>query len=223
MDINLLILAIINQLGVLVGGIAIATILENKDKVYMAPFSKVTIKNIALFLLLILASCRWFKDAATPFLMGDYMRLPQGTPTFQQGYKDGCGTSLYTRGNVFYRTIHKINYNPKLIDNPEYRFGYSRGYTTCFQIVVGGASAPQASFDAYLNYGTTFDMSGGGNINNLWGGFFSNGIMQGDVTNSNVNLDSVVNIWQNAERGGGTVFGSNPIWAGGSAGQFFGQ
>lgn len=189
----------------------------------MVRFSKVIIKNIAIFLLvLILANCRWFKSADTPFLMGNYMRLPQGTPIFQQGYKDGCGSSLYTRGNVFYRTIHKHNYNAKLIGNPEYRFGYSRGYTTCFQIVVGGASGPQASFDAYFSYSGTFDMSAG-NINSLWGGFFQNGIMEGDVTNSNVNLNSVVNIWQNAERGGGTVLGGNPLWAGGSSGQFFGQ
>lgn len=193
----------------------------------MVRFSKVTIKNIALVLLVILTSCRWFQSADTPFLMGNYMRLPQGTPIFQQGYKDGCGSSLYTRGNVFYRTIHKHNYNAKLIGNPEYRFGYSRGYTTCFQIVVSGASGPQASFDAYFSYSGTFDMSGNGNINNLWGGFFNDGedasgIWQGDVTNSNVSLQNVVNIWQNAERGG-TVLGGNPLWAGGSKGQFFGQ
>lgn len=195
----------------------------------MVRFSAVTIKNIiTLLLVLLLVNCRWLRDSDSPFLMGGYMRTPEGTPTFQQGYKDGCGTVLYTRGNVFYRTIHKHNYNAKLIGNPEYRFGYSRGYTTCFQIVVSGNSGPQASFDAYLNYGETFDMSGGGNINNLWGGFFNNGkdasgIWQGDVTNSNVNLESVVNIWQNAERGSGTVFGSDPLWSGGSKGQFFGQ
>ncbi len=189
----------------------------------MVRFSKVTIKNIILIVALTLTSCRWFKDADAPFLMGGYKSLPQGTPTFQQGYKDGCGTVSYARGNVFYKSIHKHNYNTKLIGNPEYRFGYSRGYTTCFQIVVSGFSGPQASFDAYLNYGGMFDMSGGGNINNLWGGFFQNGIWQGDATNSTVNLQSVVDIWQNAERGGGTVLGGNPLWAGGSSGQFFGQ
>jgi hypothetical protein len=182
---------------------------------------------ILLSSLLFLNACQWFSDAGLPLASGTSVEMPRGTPVFTQGWKDGCNTSSYTRGNVFYKTIYSHRYNTKLIDNPEYRFGYSRGYSTCFQIMVTGNSGPQASFDRYLlPYGnnSVFEMSVG-NINENWFGFFGSksGILAGDFTNSDVTLDSVVNIWQNAERGGGTVFGSDPLWSGGSKGQIFGQ
>jgi hypothetical protein len=185
------------------------------------------------FLLLILllttsTSCKWFTGAKGPVFKWLSAKIPDGTPVFQEGFKDGCGSSSYNRGNMFYRTINKHNYNPKLIGNAEYRFGYSRGYTWCFQNALGGVGGPQASFDRYISpYGNdaVFDTKVG-DINNLWGGFFGpggGGIMSGDLTNSEVNFNSIVNIWQNAERGAGTVLGGNPLWAGGSSGQFFGQ
>ncbi len=179
-------------------------------------------KAFLLIVTLFLTSCRWFTDAGTPLFSLGYAKVPAGTPTFQQGFKDGCGTTSYNRGNIFYKTIHKHNYNAKLIGNAEYRFGYSRGYSACFGGVVGGASGPQASFDAYLSYSGQFNMSAG-DINSTWDGFFGGGIWAGDVTNSNVNFNSIMGIWQNAERGGGTVLGGNPLWAGGSSGQIFGQ
>jgi hypothetical protein len=175
-----------------------------------------------LLAILFLTSCRWFTDAGAPLMSFNYIKVPQGTPTFQQGFKDGCGSSTYARATVFYKAIYKHNYNAKLIGNSEYRFGYSRGYSACFGAAVSGTSGPQASFDAYLKYDTQFNMSAG-DINSTWDGFFGGGIWAGDVTNSNVNFNSIMGIWQNAERGGGTVLGGNPLWAGGSQGQIFGQ
>lgn len=179
-------------------------------------------RNILFLTLLLLASCRWFTDAALPLYNLNNVKIPRGTPTFQQGFKDGCSSSNYARGNFLYKSLYKHNYNAKLIGNAEYRFGYSRGYSACFGAVLGGSSGPQASFDTYLVYNGQFDMSAG-NINNAWGGFFGSGIWAGNPTNSAVTIDSVVDIWQKAERGGGTVLGGNPLWAGGSAGQIFGQ
>lgn len=178
-------------------------------------------KLIFLLSLLFLSSCQWFSDAGRPFLRGTAAAAPEGTPTFIQGWKDGCNTSSYARGNVFYRTIYSHRYNAKLIDNPEYRFGYSRGYTTCFQFVVAGNSGPQASFDRYLlPYGnnSVFDMTAG-NINEAWHGFFGSksGIWAGDVTNSDVNFNDIVGVVS------GPVISGDPLWAGGSKGQFFGQ
>lgn len=178
-------------------------------------------KTLFFIILLFTSSCRWFSAAEMPFFMGGYVTPPQGTPIFVQGWKEGCNSSSYTRGNVFYKTIHHIQYDPKLIDNPEYRFGYARGYTTCFQIVVSGNSGPQASFDTFIlpQGAGTFDYMKAGDINGTWG-MFSSGIFQGDVTNSNFvenGFDGIVKVV------GSGVINGNPLWAGGSAGQFFGQ
>ena len=185
----------------------------------------VVMRFLLVFLLLSTTGCKWFIEAKSPVFKWLSAKIPDGTPVFQEGFKDGCGTSSYTRGNIFYKTINKHNYNTKLIGNAEYRFGYARGYTWCFQNALGGVGGPQASFDRYISpYGNDAVITTSvGNINSLWGGFFESGIMQGDLTNSDVNFNSIVNIWQNAERGGGTVLGGNPLWAGGSSGQFFGQ
>ena len=184
---------------------------------------------LILTLLIYLSSCGWLIDIDTPVVMGMTPEVPAGTPAFKQGWKDGCSTTTYARGNILYRTFYSHKYDTKMIDNPEYRFGYSRGYSVCFHIILGGGSAPQASFDRYLlPYGnnTVFDMLIQPDaINNAWHGFFgsASGIWKGDATNSKVNLNSVVDIWQKSSNGGGTALGGHPLWAGGSKGQIFGQ
>ena len=151
------------------------------------------------------------------------VKVPDGSPAFKLGYEHGCSNVLYTRGNVLYRNTRKYQYDPKMIGNAEYRLGVSRGYTACFQTIANPANST-ASFDRYLNpsgamgYGV-FDMSAG-NINNAWGGFF------GTAAPSLINipdggLDGNFNLLSGG--GGGSVFGANPLWAGGSSGQFFGQ
>ena len=160
-------------------------------------------------------------SCSTPYLAGTNYKIPDGTPSFQSGYKDGCGTVLSARGTDFYRSRYKHNYNPALIGNPEYRFGYQRGYTYCFHASVSSAEGPHASADKYLfphgnGYGV-FDM-GAGDVNNAWGGFFGGAPTQIDL---GTNLNSVVSVWGGSADN--SAFGANPLWAGGSKGQLFGQ
>lgn len=182
---------------------------------------------LLLIIVLQLTGCKWFTDAGTPYFFGTNFEVPEGTPTFQQGFKDGCSTVLYARGNVFYRTRYGYRYDPKMIGNPEYRFGHSRGYTWCFQHMLQGTTGASKSPDRYIMpYGASaFDMSAG-NVNDAWGGFW--GGLSSPVGSSSVGLDSSLSILQQGIAGGtagagGTVFGGNPLWAGGSSGQFFGQ
>lgn len=98
-----------------------------------------------LLLLLQIASCRWISGAGMPHFAWTDIRIPDGTPAFQKGYKVGCAAVLYARGNVYYRTKYDYEYDPKMIGNPEYRFGYSRGWSWCFN----SAGVPGVkSFDA---------------------------------------------------------------------------
>jgi hypothetical protein len=173
-----------------------------------------------IFLLQVTTSCDWLTSFQTPYLMGTSYKIPDGTPSFQSGYKDGCGTVLSTRASTFYRSKYKHNYNPSLISNPEYRFGYQRGYTYCFHAVVTAVEGPHASSDRYFfTYGNNrgFEMNGG-DVNEAWGGFFGGAPSQIDVS---TNFNSIVGVWGGSETN--SAFGANPLWAGGSKGQFFGQ
>lgn len=180
-------------------------------------------RNLLLVFLLELTGCKWFTSAGDPFLKWSNITIPKGTPTFQQGFKDGCSTTLYSRGNVYYKTRYGYRYDPKLIGNPEYRLGHQRGYTWCFEHIVG--SIPMTSFDRYiLPYGGsgTFDMTTG-NINTLWGGdygFFGNGIWKESLTDPSNGFDAIFGVWTN---GGTGALNANPLWAGNSKGQFFGN
>jgi hypothetical protein len=108
------------------------------------------------------------------------------------------------------RNTRKYQYDPKMIGNPEYRLGASRGYTYCFQTIVSPALG-QSSFDRYLNQGGApsgygvFDMSAG-NIGGAWGGFFGGGDTWTAIDNSDVGLEG------NVKLVGGGVF-ANPLWS----------
>jgi hypothetical protein len=186
------------------------------------------LRIIAILFLLTLSNCKWFTNAGTPYFMGTNFKIPQGTPTFQQGWKDGCSSSLYSRGNVFYRTRYGYRYDPKMIGNTEYRFGHARGYTWCFQQVLAGTSGPVGSPDRLLNpygYDSTYNAA---STEAAWDGFFGGGSI-GQNTNtassSAGGFDGIVNIFTRGSEGNaaGGVFSANPLWAGGSSGQFFGQ
>ncbi len=173
-------------------------------------------------LLFMLSSCQWFSGAATPLFKWSGIKIPDGPPTFQQGFKDGCSTVLYSRGNVFYRNRYGYRYDPKMIGNPEYRFGHSRGYTWCLQNIMG--TAPMASFDRYLNpsgaasgYGV-FDMTTA-DMGVAWGGMFGSSPM--DVVSGGASIDGNFDLLSGGSGGG--AFSANPLWAGGSKGQLFGQ
>lgn len=176
------------------------------------------------FLILSCSGCKWFSNMGSVFFKWTDFKTPDGTPAFQAGWKDGCNTSSYSRGNVWYRTWHKHGYNPKMIGNPEYRFGYGRGYSWCFQNVLSGIGGPQASFDRALfpyasnaTYGYGVFDTKADDIGTNWGGFFGGNIMN---SASNGSWDD---IWGVVQTGGGKTALGTVLWEGGSQGQFFGQ
>jgi hypothetical protein len=190
-------------------------------------------KKYLLIILLTFTGCsRWFSYAETPFLAGTVMKVPEGTPIFQKGFKNGCATSLSARASGFYRDRYKHYYDPKLIDNPEYKFGYSRGYGYCFQYTVAGGHTLLGSADTYIYArGTPFSMGTGdwqdtinygkGNWSNPFG--FSGG-----------GIDSIWSVVQKGKGGGNgpstnktaegeSAFSGHPLWGTWQNNQIFGQ
>lgn len=171
------------------------------------------IRILLLFTFLFFSSCRFIESADTPFTMGAGFKVPAGTPVFKQGFRDGCSTLFYARGNGFYRWKHKYRYNPKMHHNPEYRLGYKRGMSYCFNTIVPGVT----SADRHLVYNRTDDSMLAKDYNKT--GFFSEGL--GFPGQTSGGLSSVLTtFWGTGEN---SVMGGNILWAGGSKGQFFGQ
>ena len=175
---------------------------------------------LVIFFSLNIFSCKWLGDAGSPFYSMTKIKVPKGTPAFQKGYRDGCETVTYARGNPFYKTIYKgYRYDPKMIGNSEYKFGHSRGIAFCFMQVI---SNPHSSFDNYLNYYDPTMMAQ--DWNTVGDGLFDGGVFSQSVTTPGNGIDGIFDVLQKG--GGGTTgsaFSSNPFWAGGSVGQFFGQ
>lgn len=178
---------------------------------------------LLLILFFAVGGCKWFQAAGSPYFKWSNFKVPDGTPMFQQGFRDGCSTVLYSRGNVWYRARYDFRFDANLIGNSEYRFGHGKGYGWCFQQYIGSLG-PRGSFDKYISpygYDSTFDA---GNINNAWGGMFGGGLGAPISVNPGNGFDAIFDVWQKGGSGtGSTVFGGNPLWAGGSSGQFFGQ
>jgi hypothetical protein len=94
-------------------------------------------KSIIIFSILFLNNCQWFIAADTTFLYGTDIKIPDGTPIFKEGFRDGCETVLNSRGNTFYRTRYDgFRFNPDYIRNSEYKFAVSRGYGFCFNYIL---------------------------------------------------------------------------------------
>lgn len=186
-------------------------------------------KYLIILILIFINSCRWFEGADTTYFSMTNFKIPEGSPSFKKGYKDGCSTALYSRGNTFYRTKYKYSFDTKMIDNEEYRFAFARAYGYCFSRYVSSTGGGRGSFDRYLFpykaangfADTGFDMSAR-NWNSTWG----TGTFQ-DIDNSplggsivpNGGFNGIFDVWG---RGSGALSG-DPLWSGGSKGQFFGQ
>lgn len=182
---------------------------------------KIFTKTLLIIIVLSLTSCRWFGEGATKqFLRNFKIPTPPGSPNFKKGFLNGCGQTLYSRGNFFYRMMYKYEYDTSLNYNKDYRFGYKRGYNVCFLRII---ATKMGSADRLL-----FPNADG---NDIGTGFYS-------VTNYNDNtsgmfigvdspvgpggdINGVFEMWSEGDNGG--VFQANPIWAGNSKGQFFGQ
>jgi hypothetical protein len=153
-------------------------------------------KNIIIILTLLIftSGCKWFSEAKLHNLAFMNIKMPAGTPNFQKGYKDGCSTALYSRGNTLYRTRYKYSFHPELIDDPEYFFGRKRGYNFCFGYITGNSGHFAKGWDGYIyGQGTPFNM-GVGNINDTVLGQVSGSDGKGKTNN-------VFNTWGGMEGG----------------------
>ncbi len=187
--------------------------------------------SLITFLLLSLISCKLFTiPGKIVFLPFTNFKVPPGTSAFQAGYKDGCSSVLYARGNVFYRSRYDYRYDPNMIGNTEYKFGHSKGWAWCFTNVVGiGNSSPGRSPDKFLSpYGRRpmFDTAPN-TVDRAWGGFFKNGLSAPiDVTSTPGGLDGSFDILQNGIDGGNAGEGQpafgNPFWSGETSVGFMG-
>ncbi len=180
-------------------------------------------KNYLILILFLFSSCRWLTGAETPYLSFAMPKIPDGTPIFKHGYEDGCKTILHNRATGFYRSIYKYNYDTSLIDNPEYQFGFSRGWTNCFNYVVSGRHTLGGSADTYIyggSWGAPIGM-GKGNIDdtvNYQTGSWTNPFASGGGIN-----DAVFGPIETGKGGAGTAFGGQPLWGTWQTGQIFGQ
>jgi hypothetical protein len=176
------------------------------------------VKSCFLILLISgLGSCKWFTSAGSPTFAWTNIKVPEGTPVFKQGFKDGCSSSTYARGNSIYRMRYGFKFDPKLISNSEYRFGHQRGYTFCFLYMLQGDSG-RGSFDLYLFPQGNSDTWTAKDINSAWGGFFDG--LSAPIQPGGGGIDG---IFSDLTAGGQGALSGNPLWAGGSHGQFFGQ
>lgn len=174
---------------------------------------------ILVLMLLIPTSCSWIKGAGSPFFSMSNIKIPDGTPAFKAGFKDGCSSGTYSRGNMFYRNRYKYRYDPKMTGNSEYRFGHSRGYSWCFTKINRHLTA---SFDKYLYNGDYHETFRARDINSAWDGMFLDGPMKYGPDSSGKGLNAMMSVWQTGIDGKSSALGSNPLWAGGAEGQFFG-
>lgn len=181
---------------------------------------------LVVLILELVTGCKWFTEGmGTPFLSMTNIKVPAGTPVFRQGFKDGCSTALYSRGNGLYRTRYQYRYDPKLIEHPEYRFGHSRGYSYCFTYAASPLNGPNGSSDKYLNpYPNQEPQFQGANYNNV--GLFDGLSPIIGVSSAGDGLDGLFQMWsqgQSTASGSGSALGAYPTWGGGNRGQFFGQ
>ena len=186
-----------------------------------------------LLLILILSqvtSCKWFTTAGMTGLAWGNFKVPKGSPSFQQGFKDGCSTASYARGNVWFRTRYNYRYDPKMIADTAYRLGHSRGYSWCFMQARQKTTGPNTSPDSVLlpfGRGAAIDTTPR-DLGHAWGGFFD-GLGGAPLNPTGSGLDGAFSILQkgigdDGEVGtGGSVFSpGNMIWSGENSVRFMG-
>lgn len=58
--------------------------------------------------------------------------VPQGgSPSFNQGWRDGCDSGMAAFGNYTYKLIYSFNKDMTKINDPEYTFAWNSAYNSC--------------------------------------------------------------------------------------------
>ena len=58
--------------------------------------------------------------------------IPQnGSPEFNQGWRDGCDTGMAAFGNYTYKLIYGFKKDMNLLNNAEYTSAWNSAYNTC--------------------------------------------------------------------------------------------
>jgi hypothetical protein len=176
------------------------------------------IKKIFLLIILIsLGNCKFFTGARSYFYLGTKYAIPDGTPIFQKGYRNGCENGIYSRGNVLYRSkYHNFNYDYSLINNPEYKFGYAKGYGYCFTTNTSGNQSA-GGFDVFIYAkGLPFDMGRNSidNTVNYETGHWKNPFASGK------GINGIADAVQSPK--GFSAFGTHPLYGTSNKEQIFG-
>ena len=168
---------------------------------------KILILSTLLISLALLSNCRWITGAKlSPMKFMQTIEV-EGTPKFKLGFKDGCASTFYSRGNALYRLKYGWKFNTDLIDDPEYSFGRKRGYNYCFGYVVGGTSHFRGGWDRYImGHGPAFDM-GKGSIDGVTGSYSGNIFDVLNVPSGGVSANVEV-----LSGGSDSVMSAHPFW-----------
>ena len=79
--------------------------------------------SLIFILFLILTSCR-------PLALS--FASPEGPPEFKLGWEDGCDSGLSAEDSgTIYRLAYGFKKRPEMIDNEQYRHGWTDGFQYC--------------------------------------------------------------------------------------------
>lgn len=80
---------------------------------------------------LLVSGCSFYDQIVRPVPYG-MEQMPEGTPVFQAGWKDGCTTGLTVYGNDRYKASYDgFVQDKKMILNDEYYRAWKEAYTYC--------------------------------------------------------------------------------------------
>lgn len=178
-----------------------------------------------IIFLTVLPGCQWFTRSAMHFNAFTNIRIPDGTPVFKKGFRDGCSSAFYARGNDFYRSRYGYSIDGNLTGNNEYTFGLARGYSYCFSYIMvpttGGPQGGVLNFFSNHDYDSTFQSR---DIGVAWKGMFEGETWKNAFWTDGNSINNIFSTFDKGLDGKTSAFGARGlIWSGNSEGQFFGQ
>ena len=96
----------------------------------MIAVKKYLMLSVAAVVLMTVSGCTVYDKITRPVPWG-METMPEGTPMFQAGWKDGCETGMSAYGNDRYKVVYEFKQDPQLILNDEYYSSWKEAYTYC--------------------------------------------------------------------------------------------